>query len=167
VNDGQVSGLLQGGDFIKGGTGIFRMNGSNPYRGKTTVSAGVLRLGSTNSIPVGSDLVLAGGGLQSEGFSNTFASITLTANATLRLGVGGHTLTFTNLGSFAFGKILMIEDWQGTYSSPGSSGTAGKVVFNSNLSTSNLGQLKFNNSSSGNIHSSIQLVTKEIVAGNQ
>jgi hypothetical protein len=167
VNDGQVSGLLQGGDFVKGGVGIFRMNGSNPYRGKTTVSAGVLRLGSANSVPVVSDLVLAGGGLQSEGFSNTFASITLTANATLRLSAGVHTLTFTNLGSFAFGRILMIEDWQGTYSSPGSLGTAGKMVFNSTLSTSNLGQLKFKNSSTGNIHSSIQLGSKEIVAGDQ
>jgi hypothetical protein len=46
-------------------------------------------------------------------------------------------------------------------------GTAGKVVFNSTLSTSNLGQLKFNNPSTGNIHFSIQLGSKEIVAGDQ
>ncbi|MCM0042582.1 MAG: autotransporter-associated beta strand repeat-containing protein, partial [Algoriphagus sp.] len=167
VNDGQVSGVITGGNFVKSGAGVFVMKGSNTYTGTTTISAGTLQLGAANSIPSTSGLVLAGGEFQSAGFSNTMASITLSANSTLRLGSGVHTLTFTNLGSFTSGRTLTIEDWQGTYASPGSTGTAGRLVFNTAATTTILGQLKFNNSSTGNLHTSIQLGTKEIVAGNQ
>jgi fibronectin-binding autotransporter adhesin len=167
VNDGQVSGVITGGNFIKTGSGIFVLKGSNTYSGTTTVTSGTLRLGASNSIPTTSGLVLAGGEFQSAGFGNTFASITLSANSTLRLGSGVHTLTFTNLGSFTSGRILTIEDWQGNYASPGTTGTAGRIVFTPTTSATILGQLKFNNSSTGNLHTSIQLGTKEIVAGNQ
>ena len=167
ANDGQVSGLLQGGDFEKSGAGIFVMKGSNPYKGSTTISGGTLQLGSTNSIPTGSSLVLSGGEFRSAGFSNSFASIVLSANSTLRMGSGVHTLTFASLGSFASGRTLTIEDWQGTYASPGATGTAGRIVFTPTTSSAILSQIKFNNSSTGNIHTSIQLGTKEIVAGNQ
>jgi polygalacturonase len=83
------------------------------------------------------------------------------------MGSGVHTLTFTNLGSFTSGRTLTIEDWQGTYASPGATGTAGKIVFNATTSANILGQLKFKNSGTNNLHTSIQLGTKEIVAGNQ
>jgi hypothetical protein len=83
------------------------------------------------------------------------------------MGTGVHTLTFTNLGSFTSGRTLTIEDWQGTYASPGATGTAGKIVINPTVSATILGQLKFKNSGTGNLHTSIQLGTKEIVAGNQ
>jgi hypothetical protein len=83
------------------------------------------------------------------------------------MGSGVHTLTFTNLGSFTSGTMLTIEGWQGTYASPGATGTAGKIVFNAVTSAPILGQLKFKNSGTGNLHTSIQLGTKEIVAGNQ
>jgi len=167
VNDGQVSGVITGGNFVKSGAGVFVMKGSNTYSGSTTVTAGTLRLGASNSIPTTSSLVLAGGEFQSGGFSNTFASITLSANSTLRLGSGVHTLTFTNLGSFTSGTTLTIENWQGTYASPGTTGTAGRIVFTPTTSATILGQLKFNNSSTGNLHTSIRLTTKEIVAGDQ
>jgi hypothetical protein len=126
-----------------------------------------LQLGAANSIPSTSGLVLAGGEFQSTGFGNTMASITLSANSTLRLGSGVHTLTFTNLGSFTSGTTLTIEGWQGTYASPGTTGAAGRIVFTPTTSATILGQIKFNNSSTGNLHTSIQLGTKEIVAGNQ
>ena len=167
VNDGQVSGLLQGGDFEKSGAGIFVMKGSNPYKGSTTISGGTIQLGSTNSIPTGSGFVLSGGEFRSAGYSNSFASITLSANSTLRLGPGVHTLTFTNLGSFTSGTMLTIEDWQGIYASPGATGTEGRIVFNATTSATILGQLKFKNSGTGNLHTSIRLGTKEIVAGDQ
>jgi autotransporter-associated beta strand protein len=60
VNDGQVSGVLQGGSFTKSGVGVFVIKGSNGYTGSTSVSGGVLRLGSSNSIPTGSALSVAG-----------------------------------------------------------------------------------------------------------
>ena len=167
VNDGQVSGVITGGNFTKSGSGTFILKSVNTYVGSTTISAGILRLGAANSIPTTSGLVLAGGEFQSGGFSNTIASIALSANSTLRLGSGVHTLTFTTLGSFTTGTVLRIEDWQGTYASPGTTGTAGRIVFTPTTSATILGQLKFNNSSTGNLHNSIQLGTKEIVAGNQ
>jgi autotransporter-associated beta strand protein len=167
VNDGQVSGVITGGNFTKSGAGTFILKRANTYVGTTTVSGGTLRLGANNSIPTGSGLVLAGGEFQSAGFSNTFASIALSANSTLRMGSGVHTLTFTNLGSFTSGTMLTIEGWQGSYANPGATGTAGKIVFNATTSTTILGQLKFKNSGTGNLHTSIQLGTKEIVAGNQ
>jgi autotransporter-associated beta strand protein len=167
VNDGQVSGLLQGGNFEKIGSGIFILKGSNRYKGTTTVSAGVVRLGASNSIPTTSGLVLAGGEFQSAGFNNTAASIALSSNSILRLGSGAHTLTFTNLGSFTSGTMLTIEGWQGTYANPGATGTAGKIVFSQTPSATILDQLKFKNSGTGNLHTSIRLGTKEIVAGNQ
>jgi hypothetical protein len=126
-----------------------------------------LQLGAVNSIPTTSGLVLAGGEFQSAGFGNTFASITLSANSTIRLGSGVHTLTFSTLGTFTTGRTLTIEGWQGTYASPGTTGTAGRIVFTPTTSATILGQLKFDNSSTGNLHTSIQLGTKEIVAGNQ
>jgi hypothetical protein len=84
------------------------------------------------------------------------------------MGSGVHTLNFTNLSSFTSGRTLTIEDWQGTFASPGTTGIAGKIVFNpTTTSATILGQIKFNNSSTGNLHTSIRLSTKEIVAGNQ
>ncbi|MFN5336783.1 MAG: autotransporter-associated beta strand repeat-containing protein, partial [Bacteroidota bacterium] len=167
LNDGQVSGVITGGNFTKSGSGTFILKSVNTYIGTTTVSGGTLQLGAANSVPSTSGLVLAGGELQSAGFGNTFASITLSANSTLRLGSGVHTLTFSTLGTFTTGTILRIEDWQGTYASPGTTGTAGRIVFTPTTSATILGQIKFNNSSTGNLHTSIQLGTKEIVAGNQ
>jgi len=167
VNDGQVSGVITGGNFTKSGAGTFILKSVNTYIGTTTISGGTLQLGANNSIPSVSGLVLAGGEFQSAGFNNTFASIALSANATLRLGSGVHTLTFTNLGSFTSGTMLTIEGWQGTYANPGTTGTAGKIVFNATTSATILGQLKFKNSGTGNLHTSIRLGTKEIVAGDQ
>ena len=60
VNDGQVSGLLRGGDFIKSGVGVFVVKGSNTYTGSTTISGGTLRLGASNSVPAGSGLSVVG-----------------------------------------------------------------------------------------------------------
>jgi autotransporter-associated beta strand protein len=168
VNDGQVSGVISGGNFTKSGSGTFILKSVNTYIGTTTVSGGTLQLGASNSIPTGSGLILNGGEFSSGGFSNTFNSLALSDNSTLRLvGSGAHSLTFTNLGTFTAGKILTINDWQGVYASPGTASTAGKVIISATTSASILNQIKFYNSTSGNIHTSIQLVSKEVVAGNQ
>ncbi|MFM7710387.1 MAG: autotransporter-associated beta strand repeat-containing protein, partial [Ferruginibacter sp.] len=168
VNDGQVSGVITGGNFTKSGSGVFILKSVNTYIGTTTVSGGTLQLGANNSIPSSSGLILNGGEFSSGGFSNNFASIALSENSTLRMvGNGVHTLSFTNLSTFTVGKILTINGWQGTYASPGATGTAGRIVFTATTTASILNQIKFYNSTSGNTHTSIQLVSKEIVAGNQ
>jgi len=168
VNDGQVSGVITGGNFTKSGAGVFILKSVNTYIGTTTVSGGTLQLGASNSIPSSSGLILSGGEFSSGGFTNTLASIALSDNSTLRMvGSGVHTLTFTNLSTFTASKILTINGWQGTYANPGATGTAGRIVFSATTSAGILNQIKFYNSSSGTTHTSIQLATKEIVAGNQ
>ena len=167
VNDGQVGGLLRGGDFVKSGVGVFVIKGSNLYTGNTSVSGGVLQLGSSNSIPTGSALTLNSGTLNTGGFSQTVASISITDNSIIELTSAIHTLTSTAIGSFASGKILTINGWEGTYAAPGLSGTKGKIIINGTaLSATILGQIKFYNAASLFTHSAIQLATKEVVAGN-
>jgi autotransporter-associated beta strand protein len=167
VNDGQVSGVLQGGSFTKSGAGVFVIKGSNGYTGSTSVSGGVLRLGSNNTLPTSTALTLSGGTLNTGGFSQTVASISITNNSIIELNSAVHTFTSTAIGSFASGKNLTINGWEGTYAAPGSSAVKGKIIINGTaLSSTILGQIKFFNVANLIIHSAIQLGTKEVVPGN-
>jgi autotransporter-associated beta strand protein len=91
ANDGQASGLLRGGNFIKTGAGVFVINGSNTYTGSTTISGGTLRLGSTNSIPTGTSLTVTGA-LDLGGFSQTVSSLSGSGPVS-RSGSGNLVLT--------------------------------------------------------------------------
>lgn len=74
-NDGQVSGVLTGGNFIKTGAGVFALN-TNSYKGSTSVNNGTLRLIATNSIPTTSALSIgATGVLDMGGYSQTVGSL--------------------------------------------------------------------------------------------
>ena len=75
VNDGQVSGVLTGGNFIKTGAGVFALN-MNSYKGSTSVNNGTLQLIATNSIPTTSALSIgATGVLDMAGYSQTLGSL--------------------------------------------------------------------------------------------
>jgi autotransporter translocation and assembly factor TamB len=106
-----------------------------------------------------------GGDFNTGGFSNSVSSVALNQNSTITFGLGVHTITFSNAGTFTSGKMLTINNWQGTYGSPGSSGTAGKLIISSTLSGSMLSQINFLNASTQVLHGSLQLVSKEIVPG--
>ncbi|NBV01384.1 MAG: hypothetical protein EBS31_08175, partial [Burkholderiaceae bacterium] len=109
VNDGQVSGLIQGGNFVKSGAGIFVIKGSNTYSGSTTISAGTLRLGAANSIPTGTGLTVTGT-LDLGGFNQTVSSL---SGAGLISSSGSGTL------------VLTVSS--GSYSGVIENGTAGSV----------------------------------------
>ena len=127
----------------------------------------MLRLGSSNSIPTGSALTLNSGTLSTGGFNQTVASISITNNSFIELTSAIHTFTSTAIGSFASGKNLTINGWEGTYAAPGSSAVKGKIIINGTaLSSTILGQIKFYNAANLLIHSTIQLGTKEVVPGN-
>jgi autotransporter-associated beta strand protein len=159
--------VLQGGSFTKSGAGVFVIKGSNGYTGSTSVSGGVLRLGSNNTLPTSTALTLSGGTLNTGGFSQTVASISITNNSIIELNSAVHTFTSTAIGSFASGKNLTINGWEGTYAAPGSSAVKGKIIINGTaLSSTILGQIKFFNVANLIIHSAIQLGTKEVVPGN-
>ena len=167
INDGQVAGIISGVDFIKNGSGTFIIKNTNTYIGTTTINEGTLKLGSTNTLPTTRALVINGGTLNTGGFNQTVASISITDNSTMIMPSSVHTLTATAIGTFTAGKTLTINGWEGTYTAPGATGTKGKIIINGTaLSATILGQIKFYNSAGTTTHSALQLGTKEVVAGN-
>ena len=127
----------------KNGSGTLTLSGANTYTGTTTLNAGTLQLGAANTIPSSSNVILSGGTLSSgatSGYSNTMGTLQLTANTTLALGTGSHTLSFANSSgvSWTSGKTITVTGWTG---SAGASGTVGKIFFGSGLSTLTTSQL--------------------------
>lgn len=133
-----ISARIQNGALIKTGAGTLELTGNNTFAGATTISGGVLianganTLGSTASVLVNSagTLLLDGtgnrvndsaavtlaGGLLSMGDlvsqSETFGSLTLTANSAIDFGTGsGNTLFFSSLNLSGF--TLAIYGWTG------------------------------------------------------
>jgi autotransporter-associated beta strand protein len=166
INDGQVAGMISGVDFIKNGSGTFIIKNTNTYIGTTTINEGTLKLGSTNTLPTTRALVINGGTLNTGGFSQTVASISITDNSTMIMPSSVHTLTATAIGTFTAGKTLTINGWEGTYTAPGATATKGKIIINGTaLNATILSQIKFYNAADATTHSALQLGTKEVVAG--
>ncbi len=164
TNDGQTGGVISGLNFIKSGSGLLQLTGSNAWTGYTDVSAGTLRLASVNALPSSRNIVFSGGELQTYGQSKSFGTLGLTANSTLQLGSTDHTITFSNKGSMG-AYLLTVKGWEGTYGSTGSSGTDGKLKINVSLNSTDLAKIRFYNSSDGKYYEALQLSTKEIVPG--
>ncbi|MFZ9236236.1 MAG: beta strand repeat-containing protein, partial [Algoriphagus sp.] len=96
VNDGQVSGVISGGNFVKSGAGVFVIKGSNTYSSNTTISGGTLRLGSGSSIPSGTNLTVTGT-LDLGGFSQTVRTLSGSGLITSS-GSGALVLTVSDSG---------------------------------------------------------------------
>jgi len=76
VNDGQSAGIFNGLNLTKEGTGVFVIKGANTYTGNTTVNAGTLRLGASESITnTGILTVNASGIFEMRDFNETVANI--------------------------------------------------------------------------------------------
>jgi hypothetical protein len=108
-------------------------------------------------------MVLNGGTLNTNGFTETVGQLLLQDNATLALGSGAHVLTFSSAGTFSF-KRLTITGWQGTYGD-GSSGTAGQVFIGSSagVTREQLDQIQFFDGTA--TYYAVQLSTGELVPG--
>jgi autotransporter-associated beta strand protein len=63
VNDGQSAGTFNGLNITKEGAGVFVIKGANIYTGNTTVNAGTLRLGASESITNSSILTVNASGI--------------------------------------------------------------------------------------------------------
>jgi len=59
------------GGLTKLGSGTLTLGGTNTYGGATTINAGTLKLGNAGALPTGTDVVLAGGTLDLNGFAVT------------------------------------------------------------------------------------------------
>lgn len=93
-----MSGTAAGaGSLTKTGDGTLVLSGTNPYTGGTTVSAGILRAGSTQAFGTGLMTANTGAALDLAGSANTVGGLSGAGSVLL----GGATLTTNANGSFS------------------------------------------------------------------
>ena len=144
VNDGQVSGVLTGGNFVKTGAGVFALNTNvNTYKGSTSITAGTLQLGASTNIPATRGLIIgASGVLDMAGYSQTVGSltgvagslVTSSASGSLVLTTGDATNTSYE-GSIenGSGTIGLVKNGSGTWRLSGSSSYTGTTILNAGI----------------------------------
>ncbi len=181
------SGIGGTGGLIKNGSGYVILNRTqnaqvNYFSGDTVVNAGTLQIGiggnalviggssnviinsggtlihdGTNKIVDTAKIILNGGTWNLNNFSDTVASLTLSANSIIDMGSStGTILTFTGGVTYTSGTSLTIENWSGSLSGGGSD----QIIFGSSLSSAFLSSVYW---SSQGIYGAVQLSTGEIV----
>jgi hypothetical protein len=157
---------------VKNGVGSLTLtNAGNTFSNGFTITAGSIVAGAANILPP-SAVTLNGGTLSSgaaAGFSQTTTgTLGVTANSTIALGTGVHTLTFGNSNAIAWtgGTVVTITGWSGTAidGTGGANTLAGQVFIgntSSALTTIQISQIRF--SIAGNLYSAILLPTGELV----
>jgi autotransporter-associated beta strand protein len=151
------------------GTGSFLISGANTYSDGTTITGGSLICGAANTIPSAGTLTLSGGTLRTgatTGFTQSTGTLLLTANSTLNLGTGVHSINFLNSSAelWTGGALLTITGWTGGYN--GTTGTAGQIFVGTDatgLTAGQLAQIQFYDGA--NFFPAVILPTGEVVAG--
>ena len=164
----QAMGVIAGsGSIIKTGSSTVKLSAANTYTGFTKISNGSILLGANDRLAA-SDIYLDGGTLNTGGFTDALGKLFLSKNSQLTFGsAGAHTLTFSSADNYSHSNILTINNWEGTYGSPGTSGTAGKLLFTSRLAAYQIDHFNFYNSTTSSTHIALQLTaSNELVAGN-
>jgi autotransporter-associated beta strand protein len=140
---------------------------NTPITSISVNTGGTLQLNAANNIPDASTMILGGGTFttgSSAGFEETLGTLTLSANSTINLGTGAHTLTFPTSSAISWtpNALLYVTGWSGSYN--GTAGTGGKLFVGSSatgLSASQVQQILFFNGT--NYFTSTQLSTGEVV----
>jgi autotransporter-associated beta strand protein len=105
--DTALSGVISGsGGLIKTGSGRLTLLGANSYSGPTTISAGILNVGSDTALGSGNASVASGAALELQG------GVILDNNLTLN-GIGTGSGALHHLGgsdSFVFGTVTLGSD---------------------------------------------------------
>jgi autotransporter-associated beta strand protein len=134
-----VNAVISGtGGIIKDGDGNMVLQGAtaNTYTGGTTINAGTLTLsktagtnaiasgtvtvnsggtllmGASNQMAAGVNINLAGGTLNTAGFSDVLGTLTLSGSSTMDMGAGAGIFQFAGASSFS-GGTLLIQNWNG------------------------------------------------------
>ena len=101
------SGVLSGpGSLATVGSGALLLGGGNTYAGTTTINGGVLAAGAVNALPASSAVTVSGGTLDASSFANTVASLNVTGNGCLNLGLGN---TLTSSGTAVLSGTLNVS----------------------------------------------------------
>lgn len=165
-----TSGGLTIAANANGTTGTVLLSGANTYSGATTINGGILTTGAANTIPAAATMTLGGGTLKTgtgAGFTQSTGTLNLTANSTITLGTGVHSLSFANSSAVPWtaGQTLTITGWAGGYN--GTSGTAGQLFVGADatgLTAGQLAQITFRDVSN-NPFPAVILATGEVVPG--
>lgn len=145
---GTYSGVISGttGTFTKAGDQTLTLSGSNTYTGSTIVSAGTLRLGASHRISNSSALVMSGGSLDLDGFSETVASLEGSGVVFLSSNpLSPGALTFGGTASTAYsggvaGHGSIIKNGIGTFTLTGATtSTVGITINNGTFQVGNGG----------------------------
>ncbi|WP_377984086.1 beta strand repeat-containing protein [Aquirufa avitistagni] len=123
-NSGQTAGVISGASLIKNGLGILQLKGANTYAGTTTLNAGMIILGASESLPNTSAMVLASGAtFDMAGWSETLAGISgagtirssLSGASLLTFGSNNINTTFTGLIEDGAGVLSLTKMGTGTF----------------------------------------------------
>jgi autotransporter-associated beta strand protein len=148
VNDGQSAGIFNGLNLTKEGAGVFVIKGTNTYTGNTTVNAGTLRLGASESVTNTSILTVnASGTFEMKDFSETVHNIAgsgIIRNggaATSLLTVGANNLasSFSGLLENGSGVLALTKNGVGILTLSNSNTYSGATLLNAGgiLATNN------------------------------
>ena len=129
------------------GTGNLTLSAVSTYTGPTKVLSGTLQLGIANAINSASNLQMAGGTLNTEGFNQSFSSLKLTGNATVDMSSPQAASEILNFGNsrnshWVGSRVLTIANW--------SNATADQILFPSanSLNANQLNEIQFAGSGS-------------------
>lgn len=128
--NGDISGASTG--LTKSGTGTFELGGTNTYAGSTTVSAGILSLGSNDALPSDTHLVLSAG-VTFQNNNRDVAIGQLTSAIDLALGSGNLTVAPNTDGSFGgifSGTGRFIQNGDSPFTLSGNNTYSGGTEFN-------------------------------------
>jgi autotransporter-associated beta strand protein len=114
--------------------GVYVLNASNSYTGPTTLLTGTVQLGANERLSNSSALVLGGGTLDLNGFSETLGFLDLDANATIALGAS-NSISFAASAAQDWGSFTL------NFTSVGGSLVPQSVRFGTNASGLSAGQL--------------------------
>ncbi len=112
------SGAATGtGNILKTGTGTTTFSGTNTFAGNLQINQGTVALGADNVFA--SNLVLNGGTFATNGYSDTFGSLSLLASSAINFNSMGGILGL-GTGSYTAGA-LTIDNWAGSPTGGGAS----------------------------------------------
>jgi autotransporter-associated beta strand protein len=145
IGDITLSGIISGANNLtKVGAGTLILTAANTYSGTTAITTGELRLNPTADVTPNTQIILNGGKLSTTGITLgrtiiNSSTLDLSANSSIDLGSGNHTLKFADSSTIPWtGTTLTITGWVGT---PGVESTGGKLFFGGTVGTLTPAQL--------------------------